>query len=53
MLLNIYQKFGDELTGGPAASIPRAHPAAAEWKQAEGVRWSVVMESELRVPVLL
>jgi len=36
MLLNIYQKFGDELTGGPAASIPRADPAVAEWKHADG-----------------
>ena len=36
MLLNIYQRFGDELTGVPAASIPRADPAAAEWKQANG-----------------
>ena len=36
MLLNICQRFGDELTGGPAASIPRADPAAAEWKQADG-----------------
>ena len=30
MLLNICQRFGDELTGGPAASIPCADPAAAE-----------------------
>jgi len=36
MLLNICQMFGDELMGGPAASIPRADPAAAEWKQADG-----------------
>jgi len=36
MLLNIYQRFGDELTGGPTASIPHADPAAAEWKQADG-----------------
>jgi len=36
MLLNICQWFGDELTGGPAASIPRADPAAAEWKQVDG-----------------
>jgi len=36
MLLNICQRFGDELTGGPAASIPRADLAAAEWKQADG-----------------
>ena len=36
MLLNIHQRFGDELTGGPAASIPRADPAVAEWKQADG-----------------
>jgi len=32
MLLNIYQRFGDEMAGGPAASIPHADPAAAEWK---------------------
>jgi len=36
MLLNIFQKFGDEPTGGPVASIPRADPAAAEWKEADG-----------------
>jgi len=36
MLLNICQRFGDELTGGPADSIHRADPAAAEWKQANG-----------------
>jgi len=36
MLLNICQRFGDELTGGPAASIPHIDPAAAEWKQADG-----------------
>jgi len=36
MLLNICQRFGDELTRGPAASIPHADPAAAEWKQADG-----------------
>jgi len=35
MLLNICQKFGDVLTGGPATFFPRADPAAAEWKQAE------------------
>ena len=36
MLLHICQRFGDELTGGPAASIPQADPAAAEWKPADG-----------------
>jgi len=36
MLLNICQRFGDELTGGPAASISHADLAAAEWKQADG-----------------
>jgi len=36
MLLNICQRFGDELTRGSAASIPRADPVAAEWKQADG-----------------
>jgi len=36
MLLNIYQRFDDELTGAPATSIPHADPAAAEWKQADG-----------------
>jgi len=29
-------EVGDELTGGPAASIPHVDPAAAEWKQADG-----------------
>jgi len=33
MLLNICQRFRDELTGGPAASIPHADPAAVESKQ--------------------
>ena len=36
MLLNICQRFGDELTGGPAASIPHVDPTAAEWKEADG-----------------
>ena len=36
ILLNMCQRFGDELIGGPAASIPHADLAAAEWKQAEG-----------------
>jgi len=36
MLLNVCQRFGDELTGGPTASIPRADSAAAEWMQADG-----------------
>jgi len=36
ILLDICQRCGDELTGGPVASIPRAEPAAAEWKQADG-----------------
>jgi len=36
MLLNIGQRFGDELIGGPADSIPHADPAAVEWKQAKG-----------------
>ena len=36
ILLDICQRFGDELTGGPAASIPSADPAATEWKQADG-----------------
>ena len=36
ILLDICQRCGDELTGGPAASIPSADPAAAEWKQADG-----------------
>jgi len=36
ILLNICQRFGDELTGGPAASIPSADLAVAEWKQAKG-----------------
>ena len=36
MLLIICQRFGDELRGGPAVSIPHADPAAAEWKQDDG-----------------
>jgi len=36
MRLNICQRFSDELTGGPAASIPHADPAAAEWNHADG-----------------
>ena len=36
MLLNICQRFGDELTGGPVASIAHADLAAAEWKKVEG-----------------
>jgi len=36
VLLNICQRFGDELIGGPAASIPHVDPAAAEWKQVDG-----------------
>jgi len=36
MLLNNCQRFGDELTGGPAASIPHANLPTAEWKQADG-----------------
>ena len=54
ILLDICQRCGDELTGGPAASIPHADPAAAEWKQADG--YALVRgrgETELRVLVLL
>ena len=36
MVLNICQRFGDELTRGPAAYIPHADLAVAEWKQADG-----------------
>jgi len=36
ILLNIYQMFGDELIGGPAASIPHTDLVASEWNQAEG-----------------
>jgi hypothetical protein len=36
ILLNICQRFGDELTGGAAASIPHADAAATKWKLAEG-----------------
>jgi len=35
-LLNICQRFGDELTGGLAASIPYADLTAVKWNQAEG-----------------
>jgi len=53
MLLNICHRFGDELTGGPAASIPHADPVAAEWKQVDGCALVRGRESELRVLVLL
>ena len=33
VLMNIAQSFGDELVGGPAASIPRVAPIDAEWTQ--------------------
>jgi hypothetical protein len=34
--MEIAQNFGDELDGGPAASIPRIAPLAAEWTQDVG-----------------
>ena len=33
VLMDIAQSFGDELVGGPAASIPRVAPTDAEWTQ--------------------
>ena len=33
VLMDIAQSFGDELVGGPAASIPRVAPIDAEWTQ--------------------
>jgi len=34
--MDIAQSFGDELVGGPAASIPRVAPTEAEWTQEVG-----------------
>jgi hypothetical protein len=34
--MEIAQNFGDELVGGPAASIPCIAPSAAEWTQDVG-----------------
>ena len=34
--MDIAQSFGDELVGGPAASIPRVAPTDAEWTQEAG-----------------
>jgi hypothetical protein len=36
VLMDIAQSFGDELVGGPAASIPRVAPTDAEWTQEAG-----------------
>ena len=36
VLMDIAQSFGDELVGGPAASIPRVAPTDAEWTQEVG-----------------
>jgi len=53
MLLNICQRFGDELTGGPAASFPGLTQQQRSGSRLMGVHWSEAEESELRVPVLL
>ena len=36
MLLNLCQRFGNELTRGLGTSITYANPASVDWKQAEG-----------------
>jgi hypothetical protein len=36
VIMEIAQNFGDELVGGPAASIPHIAPSAAEWTQDVG-----------------
>jgi hypothetical protein len=36
VIMEITQNFGDELVGGPAASIPRIAPSAVEWNQDVG-----------------
>jgi hypothetical protein len=36
VLMDICQNFGDELRGGPAASIPCVAPLAVEWNQDDG-----------------
>ena len=35
-LIDICQKHGDELGGGPAAVFPHVHPEEAQWSQAQG-----------------
>ena len=35
-LIDIYQKHGDELGGGPATVFPHVHPEGAQWSQAQG-----------------
>jgi hypothetical protein len=34
--MDLAQSFGDELVGGPTASIPRVAPTDAEWTQEAG-----------------
>jgi hypothetical protein len=36
MIMEIAQNFGDELVGGPAASLPRIAPSVVEWTQDVG-----------------
>jgi hypothetical protein len=36
VLMDIAQSFGDELVGGPTASIPQVAPTDAEWTQEAG-----------------
>ena len=35
-LVDICQKHGDELGGGPAAVFPHVHPKEAQWSQVQG-----------------
>ena len=53
LLLNICQRFGDELTGGPAASIPVLSQQQRSGSRLMVVRWSEARDSEVRVLVLL
>jgi len=53
MLLNICQRFGDELTGGPAPPFPVLTQQQQSGRRLMGVRWSEVERSELRVLALL
>ena len=35
-LIDICQKYGDELAGGPTVVFPHVHPEGAQWSQAQG-----------------
>jgi hypothetical protein len=51
-MINIYQRFGDELIGGPATSIPVLTQQQQSGSKLMVVRWSEVMESKLKALVL-